>query len=152
MLMESAFNSPFVVPVAGTAMIFGIVAVSKISEYQTRKLQYEERMAAIAKGIPLPDLPPAPMRNLFVNLQMRMANVRRGGIVLVATGIGVATFFIVLAWILQERNVLSGAAAAIIPFAIGIGLLIDARAQAREMGIEAGVCGMALDRFDSAVA
>jgi hypothetical protein len=134
MEIESAFNSPFVVPVAGTAMIFGIVAVSKISEYQTRKLQYEERMAAIAKGIPLPDLPPAPMRSYFVNLQTRMGNVRRGGIVLVAAGIGAATFFIILAWILQQREVLSGAAAAIIPFAIGIGLLIDAWAQAREMG------------------
>lgn len=133
MEMESAFNSPFVVPVAGTAMIFGIVAVSKISEYNTRKLQYEERMAAIAKGIPLPELPPAPMRNLFVNLQTRMANVRRGGIVLVSVGIGMAVFFITLSNILRERDVLSGAAAGIIPFAIGVGLLVDAWAQARDI-------------------
>jgi hypothetical protein len=114
-------------------MVFGIVAVSKLGEYSTRKLQYEERMAAISKGLPIPDLPPVPARSSFVNLRLRMGNVRRGGIVLVATGIGVATFFIVLAWILQERDVLSGAAAAIIPFAIGVGLLIDAWAQAREM-------------------
>jgi len=135
MLMEigSAFESPFIVPVAGTAMIFGIVAVAKWSEYSTRRLQYEERMAAIAKGIPLPDLPPVPVRSSFVNLQLRMGNVRRGGIVLVAAGIGAAVFFCVLSWILRERDVLAGAAAAIIPFAIGVGLLIDAWAQAREM-------------------
>ncbi|MBB5057054.1 hypothetical protein HDF16_001739 [Granulicella aggregans] len=134
MEFENAFSSPFIVPVAAMIMVPAIVAVSKLSDYSTRKLQYEERMAAIAKGIPLPELPPMPMRSSFVNLQIRMGNVRRGGIVLVATGIGVATFFIVLAWILQERDVLSGAAAAIIPFAIGVGLLIDAWAQAREIG------------------
>jgi hypothetical protein len=135
MVMElgNAFDSPFIVPVAGTAMIFGIVAVAKWSEYHTRRLQYEERMAAIAKGIPLPDLPPAPERRSFVNLRVRMGNVRRGGIVLVAAGIGIAVFFCVLAWVVQQRDVLAGAAAAIIPFAIGVGLLIDARAQAREI-------------------
>ena len=98
-------------------------------KYSTRRLQYEERMAAIAKGIPLPDLPPVPVRSSFVNLQLRMGNVRRGGIVLVAAGIGAAVFFCVLSWILRERDVLAGAAAAIIPFAIGVGLLIDAWAQ-----------------------
>ena len=130
---DSAFWSPYVVPVAGTIMILGIVAVNKFSDLFNRKLQYEERMAAIAKGLPLPELPRAPTREPHVNLQVRMANVRRGGIVLVAGGLGVLIFFCLLAALLEQREVLTGAAAALIPVAIGVGLLIDARAQGREL-------------------
>ena len=139
MIEENALWSPYVVPVAGTIMVFGIVAVNKFSDFNTRRLQYEERMAAIAKGLPMPELPPAPpSETRRVDVRTRMANVRRGGLVLVAAGIGISIFFIVLAWIVQERAVLSGAAAGIIPFFIGVGLLIDARAQAREIALTPG--------------
>ena len=135
MIEENALWSPYVVPVAGTIMVFGIVAVNKFSDFNTRRLQSEERMAAIAKGMPIPE-PPVPVREVNqINLHLRMANVRRGGLVLVAAGIGISIFFIVLAWIVQERDVLAGAAAGIIPFFIGVGLLIDARAQAREIAL-----------------
>ena len=42
-------------------------------------------------------------------------------------------FFVVLAAILRERDVLSGAAVGLIPLAIGVGFMIDARLKAREL-------------------
>jgi hypothetical protein len=127
----SFIDSQYVVPVAGTIMILGIVAVSKANEYGVRKLQYEERMTAIAKGLPIPELPAPEVPR--ANLRLRMANVRLGGIVTTCGGIGALIFFCVLATILQERDVLAGAAAALVPVAIGVGLLIDARAQEKEL-------------------
>jgi hypothetical protein len=131
--MNDGLNSPFIVPVAGTIMILGIVAVSKIHDGYIRNLQYEERMAAIAKGLPMPELPPAPSEEKRVDLKLRMANIRLGGIITTAGSVAVFVFFCLLAVILKERDVLAGAAAALVPLAIGVGLLIDARAQAREI-------------------
>ena len=42
-------------------------------------------------------------------------------------------FFVLLASILRVREVMSGAAVGLIPLAIGVGLLIDARIQTREL-------------------
>jgi uncharacterized protein YjeT (DUF2065 family) len=140
------FDSPFIVPVAGTIMILGIVAVSKFNEYGIRKLQFEERMAAMAKGLTLPE-PPVPVREVNqINLRLRKANVRRAGIVLVAAGIGITAFFMLLSWILRERDVLAGAAVGIIPFFIGIGFLIDAKLQASEIPSETSFGGESLPR------
>jgi Domain of unknown function (DUF6249) len=131
--ISSAFASPFIVPVAATIMVPAIIAVVKLNEYNTRKLQFEERMALISKGLPLPATLEASEPRNAVNPLITKGFVRRSGIVLVSLGIGLAAFFITLSNILQERDVLSGAAIAIIPFAIGIGLLIDVAIQAREI-------------------
>jgi hypothetical protein len=62
-----------------------------------------------------------------------LGSARRAGIVLCSTGIGLAIFFIVLALILQVREVYSGAAAGFIPLAIGIGFFIDYHLQQKEL-------------------
>jgi hypothetical protein len=62
-----------------------------------------------------------------------LSNARRTGIVLVSSGIGLALFFITLTVILQQRNVLSGAAVGFIPLAVGIGFFIDYNLQKREL-------------------
>ncbi len=129
----SPFESEYIVPVAGTIMILGIVAVSKAHDGYVRKLQYEERMSAIAQGLPIPELPVPVSETTRTNLRMRMANVRMGGIVTTCGGIGALIFFCVLAAILHERDVLAGAAAALVPLAIGVGLLIDAKMQERDL-------------------
>jgi hypothetical protein len=138
--MDSQFTSglfsPYIVPVAGTIMVLGIVAVSKWSEYNTRRLQYEERMAALTKGLPIPELPMPVKEVRKINLQVRMANVRRGGIVLVAGSLGVAGFFFLLFLVIGQHEILAGAAAAFVPFGIGVGLLIDAHMQEREIKSE----------------
>ena len=121
-----------------------------------RRIKSEERIAMISRGVPLAEIervlgpgieekPPVkdPLRSL--------GNARRAGIVLVSVGVGLTLFFIVLSYIVQVREVLSGAAAGIIPLAIGIGFFIDYNLQKRELsrfGLEVGAesAGSALDR------
>ena len=126
-------NSPYIVPVAGTIMIFGIVAVSKAQEYGTRKLQYDERMAAIAKGLPFPE-PPQPLTGKkAMSLRQRNINIRLAGTLCVAGSIGIAICFALIALIVRTAEVLSVTAIATIPFLIGVGLLIDARINAKAL-------------------
>jgi hypothetical protein len=129
-------NSPFIVPVAGCAMIAAIVWSTSWSSARKRQIESEERLAAIARGVPVPPTQeelalstnrPAP------DALRRRGNVRRGGIVLIATSIGLALFFIILWAVIGVREILSGVACALIPFGIGVGLLIDARIQTREL-------------------
>jgi hypothetical protein len=100
----------------------------------------------IARGVPLADIekmlgtggeekPPVkdPLRSL--------GNARRAGIVLVSVGVGLILFFVVLTAILHVREVLAGAAAGVIPLAIGVGFFIDYNLQKRELsrfGLEVG--------------
>ena len=70
-----------------------------------------------------------------------LSNARRTAIVLVSVGLGLVLFFITLYLILQERGILSGAAAGLIPLAIGIGFFVDYNLQKRELsrfGLEVG--------------
>ena len=70
-----------------------------------------------------------------------LGNARRAGIVLVSVGLGLMLFFIALYVILNERDVLAGAAVGIIPLAIGIGFFVDYNLQKRELsrfGLEVG--------------
>jgi Domain of unknown function (DUF6249) len=137
--------SPFVVPVAGC--LVGIVAIVAgiWLDAQKRRLKSEERIAMISRGVPIAEIermlgageekPPIkdPLRSL--------GNARRTGIVLVSVGTGLMLFFIVLSFILQERDVLAGAAVGLIPLAIGIGFFVDYNLQKRELsrfGLEVG--------------
>jgi hypothetical protein len=132
------FNSPYIVPVAGC--LVGIVAiVSGIwFEAQQRRNKADQRMAMLARGLPIAEIerllgpgdeekptPKDPMRSL--------GNARRTGIVLVSVGAGLILFFLVLTEILQVRAILAGAAAGLIPLAIGIGFFIDYNLQKREL-------------------
>jgi hypothetical protein len=155
--MNNFFFSPFIVPVAGCAV--GIVAiVSGIwFEAQKRRLRSEERMAMLARGVPI-----AEIESLHASVEEQekpkvkdpirsLGNARRTGIVLVSVGIGLSLFFITLCFILQERDVLAGAAVGLIPLAIGIGFFVDYNLQKRELsrfGLEVGAesAGGSLDR------
>jgi|GEM_PF-417314 len=133
---SEAFNSPFIVPVAGCIMILGIVVSGIWSGIRNREIQSTERLAAIAKGVPVP--PTTEELAIIhgkpsVDDKRRRGNIRRWGIVLLGAAVGLVAFFIALATVLHERDVLCGAAAGLIPLGIGIALLIDARIQTREM-------------------
>jgi hydrogenase-4 membrane subunit HyfE len=121
-------NSPFVIPVAVFAMVLGIVIVANIYNYHVRKLKSEERMAAIAKGLPLPpdldESSPAP-NGRSAGSATTARGLRTGGIVCISVGVGLALFSFFLTWIVQEHDVLAVAAAGLIPLAVGVGLLID---------------------------
>ena len=138
-LYESAgeiANSPFIVPVAGCLMILGIVLASYWSNVRKRQIESEERLAAIARGVP----PPPTQEELALsqnrptpNAIRRRANIRLAGIILVAGAVGTALFFIILWAVIGERDILSGVACALIPFGIGAGFLIDTHIQTREI-------------------
>ena len=130
------WNSPFIVPVAGCAMVLGIVVAGIWSGIRNREIQSRERLEAIARGVPIPPTP----EELAIthgkpaaSLTRRRANIRLAGIVLLATAAGLILFFCALAAVLQERDVLCGAAVGLIPAAIGVGFLIDTKIQTREM-------------------
>jgi len=158
-----AFHSAYIVPVSACAMVLGIVIATKVAEVRKRQLEYEERMGALAKGLPLPPLESEsthqmlaamngmPMQQIHEmqrerdaqGIQRRRGGIRRAGIILVTGGLGVALFFASLAMILHERDVFSGVPCALIPLAIGIGLLIDARITGKEQE-EAEAAALAL--------
>jgi hypothetical protein len=129
-------ESPFIVPVAGCLMILGIVIASYWSNVRKRQIESEERLAAIARGVP----PPPTQEELALsqnrptpNAIRRRANIRLAGIILVAASVGLVLFFIILWAVIGERDILSGVACALIPFGIGAGFLIDTRIQSREI-------------------
>jgi hypothetical protein len=120
-------ESPFIIPVAVFAMVLGIVIVVNLANYHTRKLKSEERLAAIAKGIPLPPEVEADYAQVDrgAGSAATARGLRTGGIVCISVGVGMALFSFFLTWIVQEHDVLAVAAAGLIPLVIGVGLLID---------------------------
>ena len=137
--------SPFIVPVAGCA-VGAVAIVSGIwFEAQQRRNKAEQRMAMIARGVPIAEIEKLlgsgdeekrvrdPLRSL--------GNARRAGIVLVSLGVGLVLFFAALSVVVHVREVLAGAAAGLIPLAIGIGFFVDYNLQKRELsrfGLEIG--------------
>ena len=140
------FDSPFIVPLGAFAVAIAWVIAQAFTASQSRRLRAEQRMAMVARGLPAADIeqmlgqradevrpPKDPLRSL--------GNARRAGIVLVSVGVGLALFFITLMVIVQERDVLAGAAVGFIPLAIGVGFFIDYYLQKRELarfGLEVG--------------
>ena len=133
--------SPMIVPVAACAMVLGIVVVSIWAGVRSQEMRSQERLAAIARGVPVP--PTAEELAIMhgkptADGRRRRANVRLGGIVLLGTAAGLILFFLALAAVLRERDVLCGAAVGLIPLGVGVGLLIDAGMQKRELPEAAG--------------
>ena len=127
----SMWASPFIVPVACFAMVLGIIVAAQVSQYQKRRLQSEERLAAIARGLPLPPEPlPEPVN---YDPRSRARGLRTAAIVLISISLGTAFFAFLLVWILQEHDVLTLAALSVVPLTLGIGFFIDYRLQIREL-------------------
>ena len=105
--------------------VFSIPIVALVVIYLSRRLKSQERIKAIEKGVPIPFEPADPRE--------RAATVRRWGIVLVALGLGLIVFFVVVAAVRQERHVIAGVGAAAIPIFIGLGLLYDYRLRSKEL-------------------
>jgi hypothetical protein len=129
--------APSIIPIV--ALLIPIVAIigGIFSQMQANRLRAEQRMAMLARGIPLAEVeavlkspesngaPKDPMRSL--------GNARRAAIVLISVGLGLIVFFIALTVIVQTREVMAGTAAGLIPLAIGIGFLIDYNLQKRDL-------------------
>ncbi len=119
-----------IIPVSLFVMVLGIIVVVNYGHYKIRTLRSRERLAAIEKGLLLPE---GDFLADVSDPRKTAARTRLTAIILIAAGIGTASAFVILAWVLRERDVLSAAAFAIIPLAIGIGMLVDYRLQSRAL-------------------
>jgi Domain of unknown function (DUF6249) len=135
--------SPFMIPLG--AFVVGIVAiVSGIAggAYKQR-LKTEQRLAMLARGMSASEIEKllsADGRAAKDPLQ-GIASTRRTAIVLISTGVGIMLSFLVLAWIVNQHEVLSGGAFGLIPLSIGVGFFIDYSLQKRDLahfGLEVG--------------
>jgi len=102
-------------------LAFSVPLAAIYAWYRVRKLRTEERLAAIAKGVPVPiaeDLPPH-------------ARSRHAAILLIAGGLGYAVTFMLLSRFDAEAK--QAAFFGIIPISIGIGYFIDAVLVRREL-------------------
>ncbi len=127
------------------AFVVGIVAiVSSIAggAYKQR-LKTEQRLAMLARGMSAGEI------EKVLNADGRaardpiqgLASTRRTAIVLISTGVGIMLSFLVLAWIVNDHEVLSGGAFGLIPLSIGVGFFVDYSLQKRDLsrfGLEMG--------------
>jgi Flp pilus assembly protein TadB len=142
-------TNPLIIPLGAFLVAIVAIAGGLMGQAHSRRLKAEQRMAMVARGMSTEEIekllgnseqddrpsksPKDPLRSL--------GNARRAGIVLVSTGMGLVIFFVALAIIVDHHQVLAGAAAGLIPLAIGIGFFIDYNLQKRELsrfGLEVG--------------
>lgn len=134
----SAFDSPFVVPVAGCMMILGLGVAGIYSEMRNKELRSQERIAMLQRGVPLADIERLMSKGVAEEKVVRdplrsLANARRTAMVLLSCGVGLMIFGVLLEAIVRERETLVVAAVGVISVCVGIGFLIDYTMQKREL-------------------
>ena len=135
--------SPFMVPLG--AFVVGIVAIvaGVVGGAYKQRLKTEQRLAMLARGMSAGDIEKvlsAEGKTAKDPLQA-LGSTRRTAIVLISTGLGIMLSFMLLAWIVNDHEVLSGGAFGLIPLSIGVGFFIDYIMQKRELahfGLEVG--------------
>ncbi|HTW59821.1 MAG TPA: DUF6249 domain-containing protein [Terriglobales bacterium] len=100
---------------AAVVMIFGMptAGFALYTFYRVRKLRTEERLAAIQRGVDVPMQPEL----------SESARSRRYGILSIAASVGYMVAFSIVAR--YEPDALIAAAFGAIPFALGLGFLLD---------------------------
>ena len=127
------------------AFVVGIVAIvaGVAGGAYKQRLKTEQRLAMLARGMSASEIEKvlsADGRAAKDPLQ-GIASTRRTAIVLISTGVGIMLSFLVLAWVVNEHEVLSGGAFGLIPLSIGVGFFIDYNLQKRDLshfGLEVG--------------
>ena len=102
-----------IIGLAAVVMSLGIPMAAMYTFYMVRKLRSQERLAAIARGANIPMEPEL----------SQAAHSRRSGILLLAGSIGYMATFSIIAKV--ESDAWIATAFGIIPFAIGLGFLLD---------------------------
>jgi hypothetical protein len=134
------------IPIGAFAVAIVAIISGVVGEGNRQRLTAEQRMAMVARGMPPDDIDKLLTKAIVDSRPVKdpmqsLANARRTAIVLISSGIGLALFFILLAYILSERDVLAGAAVGLMPLAVGIGFVIDYHLQKRDLsrfGLEVG--------------
>jgi hypothetical protein len=143
--MHSEINQ-YAVPLGAFAV--GIVAIvaGALNQQHREKLKADQRMAMVARGMGPDDIDKllgkaSDDARVARDPLQSLARARRTATVLISTGLGLMLFSVVLTWILNVHEVLSAGAAGLIPFAIGVGFLVDYHLQKRDLArfeLEAG--------------
>jgi hypothetical protein len=126
---------PQFIQLALLAAAFWLPIVALIALYAFRKLQLQERLQAIERGA-----------DLTIDREATTARTRRSGIVCVAGGLGLSAANVIVAIAAQNPMALVGQAIAVVPIAIGLGLLVDYRLARRELAAAPPVSSARLDR------
>jgi hypothetical protein len=134
------------VPIGAFAVAIVAIISGGVGEGNRQRLTAEQRMAMVARGMPADDIDKLLTKAIVDSRPVKdpmqsLANARRTAIVLISSGIGLALFFILLSFIVSERDVLAGAAVGLMPLAVGIGFVIDYHLQKRDLsrfGLEVG--------------
>ena len=100
----------------------GIPIAGMFTYYRVRKLRSEERLAAIARGV---DIPMEPETS-------QVGRSRRWGILCISGAVGYMLTFGVISRVTAELDAMAAGAFGFIPFAVGVGYLIDAFMHRRE--------------------
>lgn len=94
-------------------MLFGIPLGAMYTYYRVRRLRTEERLAAIARGVSVPMQPELP----------HAAHSRRAGILLVFGAVGYTVTMLLIQRIEPDASIF--VPLGIVPFAVGLGYLLD---------------------------
>jgi len=133
--------SPFIVPVAALFLAAVAVVSAAVSKAHARRIKAEQRMAMVARGMKAEDIAMLLDQNseeldartaTHRDPLRRLQSARRTAIILSSVGLGAILFFVLLVHIEGDHEIYSGAAAALVPLAIGIGFFIDYRLQKRD--------------------
>ena len=125
--------SPQVILFTMLGVALWLAAIALAATYMFRKLQSEERLKAIERGA-----------DLAFDPEATAARTRRSGIVFIAGGLGISAADLIVVWAAGDPQALVGQALAIIPIAIGLGLLVDYRITRREIASRAGSAATAV--------
>jgi hypothetical protein len=113
---------PQFIQLAILAAAFWVPTLGLVALYFFRKLQLKERLLAIERGA-----------DLTVDREATAARTRRSGIVCIAGGLGLSAANVIVAIAARDPIALVGQAVAVVPIAIGLGLLLDYRIARREL-------------------
>ena len=103
------------------AALFWLPTLTLAGVYLFRRLQMEERLRAIEKGVETAFDPEA-----------NSASTRRTGIILIAAGIGIAAAVVIVRIVSGDPQALVCLALAVVPIAVGLGFLVDYRIGIRQ--------------------
>jgi dolichyl-phosphate-mannose--protein O-mannosyl transferase len=112
-----------VIGLVAVILSLGIPIAGMFTYYRVRKLRSEERLAAIARGVNIPMEPEV----------SQVGRSRRLGILCIGGAVGYIAMFAVISRVTEEHDALAAAAFGLIPLAVGIGFLVDAYLNRREV-------------------
>ena len=141
--MQHAMFSPFIVVLGAFAVAIVAIIAGAVNKTQAERIRAEQRMAMLARGIPLAEveraLTPqdqAPAQNALVgpaNFMRKAGAIRLTAIILIFSGFSLIAFFLTLAAILHQSQVTAGATTGLIPLGVGFGFWVDYRFRTREI-------------------